>query len=73
MRGLYKLLKNVLAKDLKRVVGKVVLDFQYAFVEGHQILEVVPIPNEVIDSRLKSSIYRIVCKLDIKKAHDHIN
>ena len=71
--GLYKLLTKVLTNKLKRAVGKVVFDIQHAFVERGQILGTTLIANEAIDSRLKSSTPKIICKLDIEKAYDHCN
>ena len=44
--GLYKLLPKVLANRLKVVVGKVVSQFQNAFIEGRQILDAALMANE---------------------------
>ena len=71
--GLYKWLAKMLANRLKLVVGKVVFKAQNAFVEGKQILDVVLVANEVIDSILKSNEGAVMCKLDIEKAYDHVD
>lgn len=73
MGSLYKLLAKIIANKLKRIVGKVVLEYQNAFARSRQILDAVPIASEVIDSRKRSSSAGLVCNLDIKKAYDHVD
>ena len=71
--SLYKWLTKVLANRLKKVMGKVISDFQNVFVEGRQTLDAVLIANEVIDSMLKKNGSGLICKLGIEKAYDHVN
>ncbi|WJZ92973.1 hypothetical protein VitviT2T_011942 [Vitis vinifera] len=65
--SLYKILAKFMANRLKRVVGNVILNSQHAFVESRQILDVVLIANEALDSRLKSANGESICKMDIEK------
>ena len=62
----------VLAKTLKKVVGKVFSNSQNAFVEGRQILDAELIANEAIESMLKSNACGVLCKLDTEKEYDHV-
>ena len=54
-------------------MGKVISEPQNAFVEGRQILDVVLIANEAVDSRLKDNVGGLLCKLDIEKAYDNVS
>ena len=71
--SVYKLLSKVLANRLRVVMDNLISETQNSFVGGRQILDSVLIANECLDSRLKSKISGVVCKLDIEKAYDHVN
>ena len=65
-------LYKILANKLKRVIGNVISLAKNAFVEGRQILDTTLIANEGVDSWLRRKKSRLLCKLDIAKAYDHI-
>ena len=70
--SLYKILSKVLANIIKRVMRLIISQSHNAFVEGRQILDVMLITNEAVDSILRTKEKGILCKLDIEKAYDHI-
>ena len=71
--SVYKLLSKMLTNRLRVVLDSLISKSQNSFISGRQILDSVFIANECLDSRLKSHIPGVVCKLDIEKAYDYVN
>ncbi|XP_028110662.1 uncharacterized protein LOC114309165 [Camellia sinensis] len=69
LRSMYKLLAN----RLRGVLEGVVSESSNAFVDSRQILDVVLVANECVDSRLRQEKEGVICKLDIEKAYDNVN
>ncbi|XP_075099232.1 uncharacterized protein LOC142176070 [Nicotiana tabacum] len=71
--NVYKIVAKVLTERLKKVIGKLVSDYQNAFIKGRQITDAALIANEVLDWRQKNGEPGVLFKLDIEKAFDKIN
>ena len=71
--GIYKIISKVLVNRLRRVAHGHISDSQNGLVKGKQILDSVLIVSKCIDSRLKSGVPGVLCKLNVKKVYDHVS
>ncbi|CAN0888133.1 Transposon TX1 uncharacterized 149 kDa protein [Linum grandiflorum] len=71
--SIYKIISKMLMSRMKILMSGIISPQQCAFVGDRQILDVVLIANELIDSRRKCGHPGLVIKLDIEKAYDHVN
>jgi hypothetical protein len=71
--GIYKIIAKVLPNRMKSLMEKVISKSQSAFIKGRQILNLILIANECLDSRLRSREPDVICKMDLEKAYGHVN
>ncbi|XP_028073850.1 uncharacterized protein LOC114276257 [Camellia sinensis] len=71
--SLYKILRKVLSKRIRDVLGETISASQGAFVHGRQILDVVLVANEVVEEYRALHKEGVVFKVDFEKAYDHVD
>jgi hypothetical protein len=71
--GMDKIISKVLANRFKLVLAKIISDTQNAFIGSRQILDLVLFANECSDSQIRLGKSKLLCKLDLEKAYDHVN
>lgn len=69
----YKIIAKTLIERLKKVIDSLVDKHQMPFIKRRQTIDTAFIASEYVDTRLKGDAPGIMCKLDIKKAYDHVN
>lgn len=71
--SLYKIIANILAKQLQGVMQSLIGVQQSAFIRGRQILDGALIAGEFINSWQKRKSRATILKLDVHKAFDNIS
>lgn len=69
----YKIVSKLLTERLKNVMHKVERKFPEGFHQRIQIMDVVLIADECLDSKIESSTTGVLCKLNIENAFNHMN
>lgn len=70
---LYKLITKIIAERLKPVLGKFILVEQFGFIPNRQILDVVGIVQEILQSVKSKKLSALILKLDLEKAYDKVD
>ncbi|XP_042948654.1 uncharacterized protein LOC122281327 isoform X2 [Carya illinoinensis] len=62
-----KIISKVLTNHMSVVMEKIILKTQNAFIRGRQILDLVLVGSECLESRLREGVPDILAKLDMEK------
>lgn len=71
--SIYKLISKVLAARLQRVMPLIILENQFAFTKGRQIVDCIMLANDIVHAMGKRSEGGLLIKLDFAKAYDNID
>ncbi|XP_057425987.1 secreted RxLR effector protein 78-like [Lotus japonicus] len=69
---MYKVISKLLAIRLKKVMGKLISEQQFAFLGGRQMLDSVVVVNEAIKAAKRAKKPTICFKVDYEKAYDSV-
>ena len=69
----YKVIFKILANRLKRVLPKVIVKYQTAFLSGRSLLDSVLVANEIVDFLKKEKQKRVIAKVDYEKAYNLVD
>lgn len=73
MGCVYKILSNVLANRLKKVLPRVIDANQSTFLGGRGMLDSILAANETVNYLKKEKVSGILVKVDFKKAYDSVD
>jgi hypothetical protein len=71
--SMYKVLSKILAGRLKKVLDKIILKVQSAFLPNRQILDGVLVVNELLDLAKRRKDKCLFFKVDFERAYDTVN
>jgi hypothetical protein len=69
----YKIVSKVIARRIKRILSKNILEQQFGFLEGRQIHEAIGIAQEGLHSMKTRSLKGAVLKIDLSKSYDRVS